>query len=114
MESAAVFTKPAITPERQEFYDRLHAMSAAPLWEVLGRIIPAQPTPEAVPVLFRYDDVRPFLMEAGRLLTPQEAERRVLILENPGLRGQSRLTQSLYAGLQLIQIGRASCRERVQ
>jgi gentisate 1,2-dioxygenase len=28
--------------------------------------------------------------------------RRVLILENPGLRGQSAVTQSLYAGLQLI------------
>jgi gentisate 1,2-dioxygenase len=102
MDTAAVFTKPAITPERQEFYDRLHTKHVAPLWEVLGRIIPAQPTPEAIPVLFRYDDLRPFLMEAGRLLTPQEAERRVLILENPGLRGQSRLTQSLYAGLQLI------------
>ena len=28
--------------------------------------------------------------------------RRVLILENPALRGQSAVTQSLYAGLQLI------------
>ena len=28
--------------------------------------------------------------------------RRVLILENPALRGQSSITQSLYAGLQLI------------
>ena len=102
MDSAAVFTKPEITPERQEFYDRLDRKSVTPLWEVLGRIIPAQPTPEAVPAIFRYDDVRPFLMEAGRLLTPQEAERRVLVLENPGLRGQSRITQSLYAGLQLI------------
>ena len=41
-------------------------------------------------------------MEAGRLITAEEAERRVLILENPGLRGASRITQSLYAGLQLI------------
>src|SRR4029450_12615113 len=30
------------------------------------------------------------------------AERRVLILESPALRGQSCITQSLYAGLQLI------------
>jgi gentisate 1,2-dioxygenase len=99
---AAVFTKPALTPERQEFYDRLDKKSVAPLWEVLARIIPAQPAPEAVPVLFHYDELRPMLLEAGGLLTPQEAERRVLVLENPGLRGQSRLTQSLYAGLQLI------------
>src|SRR4051812_31334476 len=102
MDTTAVFTKPAVTPERKEFYGRLDKKSVAPLWEVLGRIIPPQPTPEAVAVLFRYDELRPFLMEAGRLLTPQEAERRVLVLENPAARGQSRITQSLYAGLQLI------------
>ena len=31
-----------------------------------------------------------------------EAERRVLILENPGLKGRSSITHTLYAGLQLI------------
>jgi gentisate 1,2-dioxygenase len=102
--STAAFsvTKPDLTPERQEFYGRLDARGTAPLWEVLGAIIPTEPTPETRAVLWRYDDLRPLLMEAGRLLTAQEAERRVLILENPGLRGQSRTTGSLYAGLQLI------------
>src|SRR5437870_5153342 len=41
-------------------------------------------------------------MEAGKLITAKEAIRRVLILENPGMRGESCITQSLYAGLQLI------------
>jgi gentisate 1,2-dioxygenase len=41
-------------------------------------------------------------MEAGRLISAKEAERRVLVLENPGLRGASSITHSLYAGLQLI------------
>ncbi|HUP09313.1 MAG TPA: gentisate 1,2-dioxygenase, partial [Caldimonas sp.] len=36
------------------------------------------------------------------LISAEEAVRRVLILENPALRGQSCITQSLYAGLQLI------------
>jgi hypothetical protein len=36
------------------------------------------------------------------LITAEEAERRVLVLENPSLRGQSCITKSLYAGLQLI------------
>ena len=85
-----------------DLYERLDQKHTAPLWEVLGKIIPPEPTPEIVPVLWHYDDVRPLLMEAGRLLTAREAERRVLVLENPGLRGQSRITQSLYAGLQLI------------
>jgi gentisate 1,2-dioxygenase len=41
-------------------------------------------------------------MEAGRLISAREAERRVLVLENPGLRQSSSITRSLYAGLQLI------------
>jgi gentisate 1,2-dioxygenase len=41
-------------------------------------------------------------MEAGDLITAKEAERRVLILENPGMKGQSCITQTLYAGLQVL------------
>jgi len=46
--------------------------------------------------------MRPLLMESGQLITAKEAERRVLVLENPGVRGTSCVTQSLYAGLQLV------------
>jgi gentisate 1,2-dioxygenase len=106
--------RPELTPERKAFYARLDEKSTAPLWEVLSSIIPAHPTPQAVPVLWRYDELRPLLMEAGRLLSEKEAERRVLILENPGLRGQSRTTGSLYAGVQLIMPGeRARCHRHV-
>ncbi|MGC9716479.1 cupin domain-containing protein, partial [Escherichia coli] len=35
----------------------------------------------------------------------KEAVRRVLVLENPALRGQSSITATLYAGLQLIMPG---------
>ena len=100
--STTFYTKPTLTAERKEFYGRLAAKSAAPLWEVLGAIIPPEPKPEAVPFLWHYDDLRPLLMEAGHLLTEKEAERRVLVLENPGLLGKSRVTGSLYIGLQLI------------
>lgn len=110
--SAPFFGRPARTPEREEFYRRLDARSAAPLWEVLGTLIPSEPQPEAVPVLWHYDDLRPLLLEAGRLLTAQEAERRVVILENPGLRGRSRATGSLYAGLQVILPGEVARRHR--
>jgi gentisate 1,2-dioxygenase len=56
-----------------------------------------------MPVLWNYDDdIRPLLLEAGRLITAKEATRRVLVLENPGIRGTSQITQSLYAGVQMI------------
>ena len=40
--------------------------------------------------------------EACGLISTEEAERRVLVFENPGLPGQSRITQSLFGGLQII------------
>jgi gentisate 1,2-dioxygenase len=90
------------TPALLDFYPRLAKLNAAPLWEVLGEIVGASPRPAAVPHLWRYDEMRPFLMESGELITAREAERRVLMLENPGFRGASRITQSVYAGLQLV------------
>src|SRR5215216_3213247 len=104
-ETASFVVKPQTSPERQAFYERLDRVHTAPLWEVLNRLVTPEPKPAIVPAFWKYDDVRALLMEAGRLLTVQEAERRVLVLENPGIRGMSQITQSLYAGLQLIQPG---------
>ena len=87
---------------RRSFYERIGRLGMTPLWEVLGALVPPQPKSPVAPALWRYDAIREHVMEAGELITAEEAERRVLILENPALRGQSCITQSLYAGLQLI------------
>jgi len=99
------FVKPEQTIERLEFAHRLGQKSMAPLWEVLGDIVTPEPRPQCVPAIWPYSEVRPMLMEAGELITAKEAERRVLVLENPGVRGGSRITQSLYAGVQLVMPG---------
>ena len=96
------YVKPEITPERKAFYEKLDAKSTAPLWEALGRLVTSEPQPKIVPALWKYEELRPLIMEGGRLITAKEADRRVLVLENPGIRGLSQITQSLYAGLQLI------------
>lgn len=87
---------------RQQLYRDMDPHHLTPLWEVLHSLVPAQPNTPCVPAHWRYRDVRPFLLRAGEAITAEEAVRRVLILENPALRGQSCITQSLYAGLQLI------------
>jgi gentisate 1,2-dioxygenase len=94
--------KPSIGAARQDLYLRMQKQNLAPLWEVLHDLIPAEPTTPCKPALWKYAEARPHLMEAGQLITAKEAVRRVLILENPGMRGESCITQSLYAGLQLI------------
>lgn len=87
---------------RADFYKKIDTYNLTPLWENLDALVPKSPKTSAVPAIWRYADARRYLLESGDLITATEAERRVLILENPGLRGQSRITQSLYAGLQLI------------
>jgi len=88
--------------QRQQLSRDMDPHNLTPLWEVLHALVPQKPATPCVPALWKYDEVRPFLMRAGEAITAEEAVRRVLILENPKLRGQSAVTQSLYAGLQLI------------
>jgi len=97
-----IFAAPERTAEREAYYRRIDRENLTPLWEVLGDLVPPRPRTPCVPALWRYETARAHLMEAGRLITAREAERRVLVLENPGLRGASSITHSLYAGLQLI------------
>jgi gentisate 1,2-dioxygenase len=89
-------------PDRAQLYADMSPHHLTPLWEVLHALVPQQPVTPCVAALWKYADVRSFLMRAGAAITAEEAIRRVLILENPALRGHSCITQSLYAGLQLI------------
>ena len=68
----------------------------------MSSLVPEKPASPCVPTIWRYAELRPWLLESGQLISAAEAVRRVLILENPGLPGSSAITQSLYAGLQLI------------
>jgi gentisate 1,2-dioxygenase len=88
--------------EREAFYRRIGKAHITPLWEAMQALVPRQPKSPCVPALWKYAQVRPWLMESGSLITAKEAVRRVLILENPGIPGQSAVTNSLYAGWQLI------------
>ena len=52
--------------------------------------------------MWKFADVKRLILEAGGVISAEEAERRVLVLENPGMPGKSRVTNSLFAGVQLI------------
>lgn len=87
---------------RMPFYEKASHENLAPLWRVLHGLVTDEPRPTAVPAHWSYATVKPYLTEACSIISTEEAERRVLVLENPGLRGQSRITPSLFAGLQVI------------
>ena len=87
---------------REAYYERVARHDMAPLWKVMSTIITDEPVTRCTPVIWHYHDVKSLVMESGSLITAEEAKRRVLILENPGLRGESRATNTLFAGIQMI------------
>jgi len=90
---------------RMGFYDRARSQNLAPLWRVLHGLVTEVPKSPAVPAHFAYEAIRPYLVEACDLIGTEEAERRVMVLENPGMPGQSKITPSLFCGLQIIRPG---------
>src|SRR5260221_13424090 len=90
---------------RQAYYERISRYDMAPLWERLRELVGSEPKTQCAPAIWRFRDVKAMVMEAAELISAKEAERRVLVLENPALRGQSRGTHTLYAGLQLLMPG---------
>jgi gentisate 1,2-dioxygenase len=90
---------------REQLYKDMAPHHLTPLWRELHALVPQQPNTPCVAAHWKYEQIRPYLMRAGEVITAEEAVRRVLILENPALKGQSAITQALYAGLQLIMPG---------
>jgi gentisate 1,2-dioxygenase len=97
---ASLVTRDATLPST---YSRaLESQSLPPLWTALHVLLPKERTTAAVPHRWSWRDARPLLHEAARLVPLEQAERRVLVLENPGLKGTYSATATLYAGLQVI------------
>ncbi|HEX5394466.1 MAG TPA: cupin domain-containing protein [Rhodocyclaceae bacterium] len=91
----------------KEYYEQLVSKNTLPLWPALRAVLPyGKPARRTQPIMWRYADVRPDLIRAGELTPIEKAERRVLVLCNPGLGLQNmQATASIYIGLQLIQPG---------
>src|SRR5688572_17325975 len=87
------------------FERQLADANLVPLWTFFKDWFCPEPRPAAVPHLWRYAELRPVVMEAAAVVSTADAERRVLVLENPGLAGRHLATDALYAGLQLIMPG---------
>jgi gentisate 1,2-dioxygenase len=87
------------TPELADYSRDIAKLHAKPLWERTTHMGPGTP---AVPAIWRYVDMRPQLLRAAKLVSTRQAERRVLMLENPGLPATGYITSSLYSGMQII------------
>ncbi len=87
-----------------EYRNALTQLNLVPLWPSLRAVLPPRiPTRKTQPVFWAYETLRPLLMRAGELTPMEKAERRVLVLANPG-HGLEKMQASaaIYLGMQLL------------
>ncbi len=84
----------------EAFYDELGKRDTVALWTVANKIEPWFPQPASVPILWRYEDIRPFVIDSLDLVKPEDAGRRVVALVNPERKDVTAAVGLLYTGLQ--------------
>ena len=102
----------ADTAELEEFYKRLGKLDTEALWTVANDIEPWYPQPKSTPMLWRYCDLRPAVIESASLVTAEDAGRRVVVLVNPGRKEHSAAAGLLYTGLQIMNPGESMTAHR--
>ncbi|WP_394144169.1 cupin domain-containing protein [Vibrio atypicus] len=98
----------ADTPELVSYYKELESLETGALWTVANKIEPWEPKSESVPVLWPYEQLREKVLKSVDLVTPEQAGRRVVYLNNPGRRDVAAAVGWLYSGLQVMFPGEAA------
>jgi gentisate 1,2-dioxygenase len=91
----------------KEYVQELRDLNLVPLWPSLRGVLPPKiPTRQTKPTHWPYKTIKPLLLKAGELTPIEKAERRVLVLANPG-HGLEKMQASaaMYLGMQLLMPG---------
>lgn len=83
------------------FYEEVKRVHGRVLWQTQGA---AKKSP-TLPYLWRYKDFRPLLFKAAEIVPIELAERRVLVMANPGILTDWQASNTLLANLQIIKPG---------
>jgi gentisate 1,2-dioxygenase len=87
-----------------DYVAQMRALNLVPLWPSLRGVLPPhRPRPQTRATAWAYKDIKPLLLKAGELTPIEKAERRVLVLANPG-HGLDKMQASaaMYLGMQLL------------
>ncbi|MBI4206658.1 MAG: cupin domain-containing protein, partial [Betaproteobacteria bacterium] len=84
-----------------QFYEEVKRIHGRGLWQTEGT---AKKSP-TVPYLWKYQDFRPLLFKAAEIVPIELAERRVLVMANPGILTDWQASNTLLANLQIIKPG---------
>lgn len=115
LEDSIVAPGMALSNRQKDYSDRVHGRNMIEGWwwgstEFRPRPDqPVEPGGDAVAHIWEWSDVAPLINESGEVVGlgqgAGEAERRVLVLRNPGLSPRYAVTNTFFADIQLIEPG---------
>jgi gentisate 1,2-dioxygenase len=76
-----------------------------PLWDRYRNLVSREPISLNESLHWQWQRMQPLIESAIAATTPDEAERRVLLLTHPGFQGRAATTNSILGGLQVLQPG---------
>ena len=87
-----------------DYVAELKSHNLMPLWPSLRAMLPPEkPRPATQATYWPYAAIRPLLIRAGELTPIEKAERRVLVLANPGhTLEKMQASAAIYLGMQLL------------
>jgi gentisate 1,2-dioxygenase len=92
--------------QRAAFAERVRRANYLEYWEVDYRT--DRPRTGVQPCIWTWAELKDLLQESAQLIGINEAERRGLILANPGLGGQPYLTTTMFADVQILSPGESA------
>ncbi|HXP30818.1 MAG TPA: cupin domain-containing protein [Stellaceae bacterium] len=95
-------------PVAPDFLAAMERSAIRPLWDRYHKILRAEPRAPDAPWLWRWSQLQGFIDRAAAEVSMDEAERRVLMLINPGFGGQVITTTNLFAGIQILEPGESA------
>ena len=91
------------TDEEARMYRDFDSNGLIPLWTIREGLMPAVPTPAAVPHIWHWSDLYPLAQRAGALVpVGRGGERRAIAMSNPGLSPMPYATATLWAAIQYL------------
>lgn len=87
-----------------DYVAALRERNLVPLWPSLRGVLPPKvPTRQTQATHWAYADIKPLLLQAGEVTPIEKAERRVLVLANPGhTLEKMQASSAMYLGMQLL------------
>jgi gentisate 1,2-dioxygenase len=93
----------ALLQQRAAFADRVRKANYLEYWAAGYRT--TKPDTGVVPCLWSWKEMKQLMLESEKLIDINEAERRGLILLNPGLGGKPYMTNTIFGDVQILAPG---------